>query len=190
MKKVLFTIAAVMACVGMNAQFIAGGSIGFSSTNYDSDKYETATSFSLAPNVGYQLNDNFIVGAELGYNTTINASGTKGTNTSGYGFAPFAMYKFWESGLIKFYGKASIEYNHSKYEYEGTAGMGGEKVTLTSKSDNLGIFVSPTLEIAATDNLSLFSEFGSLGYKKIWDSNSKISLNLSSTVQFGLFYRF
>lgn len=90
MKKVLFTLALAAFAFAANAQFVLGGSLGFQTTggsySYVGDGSAAnpdwtvpapsgglvkTTDFSIAPKIGYQLNDKMQVGAALGFSTYV-----------------------------------------------------------------------------------------------------------------------
>lgn len=190
MKKILVSIVAVLACAGMNAQFIAGGSLNLSSQKPDNSNLENANSLSISPFIGYQLDDKLIIGADLSYSSSKNLNNMKDFNSSSYSFAPFAMYKFYESGMVRFHAKASVGTTHFKSESPVVNPISGETYTRTTKTDMLRFGISPVFEFAATENLSLMSSFGFLGFDKTWDTSSKLSLSLSSSLAFGVYYKF
>ena len=64
MRKLLFKLIAISFAAIANAQIYAGGSLSLK-TNSDAE----STSISIAPEVGYVLNDKFSVGAALGLYT-------------------------------------------------------------------------------------------------------------------------
>ena len=76
MKKILLTLALAAFAMTANAQFIIGGNIGVNHAgNHDKDftAGSTATTdISIMPKIGYQLNENMQIGAQLGWDYTYN----------------------------------------------------------------------------------------------------------------------
>lgn len=194
MKKVLISIAAMLACVGMNAQFIAGGSLELSTVSHEQKELDNTNTFGISPFVGYQFNDKLIVGAEASFKTETNLGMiSPDYSRTSFSISPFAMYKLWDSDMISFYGKASISYGTATDKYTmHTFDSMGEPIDkkVTDKSSNFGLGLAPVLEFAMTDHLSLLSEFGYIGFDSTKDESSKLSLSVSGALYFGLIYRF
>lgn len=194
MKKVLISIAAMLACVGMNAQLMLGGGLELSSESYEETDKDNTNTFEISPFVGYQLNDNLIVGAEASFSTVKNL----GIVAPDYGYTtisikPFAMYKLWNSDMISFYGKASFSYSKEtdKWTQHTTDALGDPiEKKMTEESSYFGFGLAPVLEFAMTDHMSLFSEFGYIGFNNDKDYSSTLSLSVSGSLYFGLIYRF
>jgi len=104
MKKITtLTLAILFLAVKSNSQitkgnWLVGGNMSFSLTNYKSDIGQRNTAFTLqiAPNIGYFFTDKFAIGLKAG----INKHGGKATGTSVYSFVtdfnlgPFIRYYF------------------------------------------------------------------------------------------------
>ena len=69
MKKIILAALVAIVSVSANAQFWAGGSVGFntSKTTIDGNELDKTNSFTLAPEVGYKLNDKWDVAVALEY---------------------------------------------------------------------------------------------------------------------------
>ena len=74
MKKVLMTLALAAFAFTANAQWVIGGQIGIDHAGLHDDNYTTGsvatTDISILPKIGYWLNDNMQVGAQLGWGYT------------------------------------------------------------------------------------------------------------------------
>ena len=80
MKKILLTLALAAFAMTANAQFVIGGNLGVNH-NGNHDKDFTAgstatTTISIMPKIGYQLNENMQIGAQLGWDYTYNRAYT------------------------------------------------------------------------------------------------------------------
>ena len=164
MKKLFITLALAAATfVGANAQFIIGGQLG---VDYSSDvnalgvKDDKTSNFGfeIAPIVGYNISDKWLVGAKLGfgidktkYEPAIGPT-TEGTTTS-WTIAPFARYNFAKVGDFTFGAQAMIN-------------VGGEYLEDVYSDFNFGINIYPVVNYAFNDHWSMEGIFGfaSIGY--------------------------
>ena len=71
-------------------QVYVGGSF-----NLTHDKNADVTNFSIAPEVGYNLNENWAIAAEIGY-THFKSDENK---ANAFNFAPYARFSFFEKVL-------------------------------------------------------------------------------------------
>ena len=173
-------MVAAFAAINMNAQFYAGGSVAFeawSSQKLAGDKSETV--FKIMPEVGYNLTDEWAIGATVGYQSD-KFHGVNSISESAFSIAPYARYTFAKLGKVNLFVD------------------GGLAFTSASKSDwtELAIGLAPGLAVNVTDNLSFVSHIGFIGYDQLnpdGDDNNitKFGLNLdSSNITFGLYYNF
>lgn len=194
MKKVLISIAAMLACVGMNAQFIAGGSLELSTESFEQKDADNENIFKISPLVGYQLNDKLIVGASATLGIERGFEYWPDYKQTTFSISPFAMYELWNSDKISFYGKAAFTYYTSTVEYSqpmyNALGEPDGKKKESHKYSSFGLGLAPVLEFAMTDHLSLLSEFGYIGFDSYKDESSILSLSVSGALSFGLIYRF
>lgn len=87
MKKILLTLALAAFAMTANAQLVIGGNINANHDNWHTTDYASGTttnSFTIMPKVGYQLNENMQIGAQLGwqYDYTRSYFGNADTYTS------------------------------------------------------------------------------------------------------------
>ena len=64
MKKIFAIALVAMMTMTANAQVYVGGGIGFASESYDGD---SETVWSIMPEIGYNLNEDWAVGVVVGY---------------------------------------------------------------------------------------------------------------------------
>ena len=172
------TLVVIAIAVSASAQVYVGGNVGISRVK--SDGADAETQYSLLPEIGYNINNYWAVGAEFGW--------TKGSTTDFYTnnihtfeIAPYARYTFFHSKLINAFLDGAISYGH----VNGTA-------------DVYSIGVKPGIIVNLTRKLSFVAHVGFLGYKKIdYKDNIKAAdtniwgLNLDgNNIQFGIFYNF
>lgn len=198
MKKVIFSLVAVLTSVSMSAQWAVSGSLGFSTEDPDPayaapEEYSAkSTSLFFSPSVGYQLNDKLMVGASLNFYSERNLYNDKDHNSTSFEIAPFVRYSLCQIGKIKFLLEGAPFYSHTKDEEPFMDGSQEPPVRTiqTIKRDEIGVSVAPCIEFEVTEHLSLLSGFGYLEYSKTIDSSSSLDLYLSSGLSFGLQYKF
>ena len=183
MKKIMMTLAAVAVAATMNAQAYIGGSLGFSTTSQGDD---TKTSFTILPEIGYSLDDNWAVGIVFGYGQTKNSTEVNNVSVSTtnkvFTINPYARYTFAKFDKVNLFVDGGIDYTHSD-----NAG---------AKNNTFGIGVQPGVAVNLNDKLSFVSHIGWLGYENSKDdydgakAANTFGLNLHSSVSFGLYYNF
>ena len=143
MKKTIISFIVFTAIIlNSNAQVFIGGDFstqlsgGKTKSGSNSVDQPSTATFRLSPKVGFFLNDDFAIGAEvlLGISTTNDKATPTETKTTGasWGIAPFARYSVAEMG------KFSVL-------LEGTAGISG--TTTKSKTGSSSVDLPSTLTI-------------------------------------------
>ena len=201
MKKILLMAAFAVATLTANAQFYIGGSLGFNSS---SDKYNaapteiTTSAITIAPEVGYTLNEKWGIGLAFDVAFNNNKRETAGTsvenNSTTIGVKPYARYQALQ------WGKANIFVD------------GGINFGMTSRKDwkssmDLGVFVTPGIAYQISDCISIVGKINNLfafGFHKddvpdvagTPDAPTRINANLAASgfnvgaLSFGVFYTF
>lgn len=140
MKKIAFLLLLACAAVTVNAQLYVGGGLSFWN-NDDAD----VTTFLIAPEVGYNLNSQWAVGAELAF-------GKNSLKTTAYGISPYARYSYYESGMVRLF-------------LDGTVGILSAKPDGGDSSTGFQVGVQPGIALKLNDRFSLVSKIGFLGYR-------------------------
>ena len=176
MKKILMTLVAVAMATTMNAQWYAGGGVGFQSVSYDGN---SETQFTILPEIGYNLDDKMAVGATFGYGEVSNDH----HKTKTFIVAPYLRYKLLEFDKVNFFVDGGIAYRSVDYE--------------SYKNNTFQIGVKPGVAVNLNDKLSFVSHFGFLGYQTSKDDTdgakavNTIGLSVdASALSFGLYYNF
>ena len=188
MKKIMMTLVAVCAAATMNAQVYVGGSLAFNAESTQKNAGDMSeTTFKILPEIGYQLNDEWAVGAVIGYQANKFAGveadfgGIKTfSSESAFTFNPYARYTFANLGKVNLFVDGGVDF------------------TTYSKADAtaLGVGFKPGLAVNLTDNLSFVSHVGFIGWQTVnpdGDDNNynKFGLDLSgANLTFGLYYNF
>ena len=171
MKKILLTLALAAFAFTANAQFVIGGNIGFShDADYD-DNYTAAygsqanTDITILPKVGYQLNDDMQIGAQLGwnYNYTRNYMGAKDSYTStpqsAIVIAPYFRYNLLKWKKFNVFCEAAISFElglESKtHTFVNGSEVTGSPVKNGDNYTSFGIGVVPGLNYAFSNSFSM-----------------------------------
>ena len=163
MRKSLLAIVFAMVAMAGSAQIYVGGSLGLNSSGNETSK---SSSFSLAPEVGYELSDVLSVGATV--SLSANSSKIKGIDykdsSFSWGISPYARYTFLKSGKFSCF-------------VDGGLSLAGGK----HRDFSFGIFAEPGIALAVTENISLISHLGNLGLSFAGKS-STFALNAKTTI--------
>ena len=145
-KKIALLLFVVCATMSVSAQVYVGGTAGF----WRNDKDDLGlTAFSVAPEVGYNLDEKWAIGAELGYGY-VKAQSEK---LNVLHFSPYARYTCYETGIVRLF-------------LDGGLGIASVKVNGASDRENgFEIGVKPGVAIKLTDKFSLIAKVGFLGYR-------------------------
>jgi len=179
MKKIMMTLAVAFVSTAMSAQVYVGGSFGLNVWNTQKNAGDMSeTTFKIMPEIGYNINDAWAVGAIVGYEN--NKMEGVGGSESAFSFAPYARYTFAKCGKVNFFVD------------------GGLGFVTASDTDwtEVKIGLQPGLSVALSDKLSFVSHIGFLGYEVYnpeGDDNniSKFGLDVdSSNLTFGLYFNF
>lgn len=176
MKKILVFVFIVMATLSMNAQVYLGGTLGISQTKVDDDK---ATTYKIMPEIGYNISDQWAVGATFGYQKgNLSYAGKVLVDAKVFQFAPYARFTFFRSDLINLF-------------VDGTVGYANVKIDdLDGSADAFEIALKPGLAVNLSKNFSIVAKYGFLGYQKMEDVKH-FGLDLDgNALSFGFYYNF
>lgn len=162
MKKIVLTLIAGLGFVGLtNAQttdkgtFITGGNVSY---NYQKvvDADGNIQDYSILPNVGYFVKDDFAIGLSLGYSGTSEEDSDKIKTTNGeFRLAPYArLYK--GDGKVKFFGQLAVPMGWGTSKFDGTK---------TGTTESYGINLSPGIAYFPSNKLSIEFSVQGLHYQ-------------------------
>lgn len=175
MKKLMMIAAMMVAAVSANAQVYVGGSVGFSVSKPSGG--ESTTTWSLLPEVGYNLNENWAVGTVIGY----GESGKSPNKAKRFEFSPYARYTAVKLNNINVFLDGGVSYVNS--DIAGT------------KTNGFEVGIKPGVAVNLDEKLSFVTHIGFLGYdyskvKGASGGTSSFGLSLDNSVSFGLYYNF
>lgn len=203
MKKIFLSVLAIAAMAATaNAQLWFGGSVGFSHSGGEQKTADNkrqspkSNSFSFAPMVGFDLNEQLSVGGMLNLRTQSNksyayyGSDTKeiedvSKNTSNIiGVTPFARYKFAEFNKFGLVAEAGlpISYTSAKTDITNTT-------SIETSQTSLGLYVEPILTYSLNDHFQLECGLNFLSlnanHSVTKDRDNSKNKNTSNSFRFG-----
>ena len=184
MKKILLTLALAAFAMTANAQWVLGGNIAASHINTHTTDYGTGTTtnhFEIAPKIGYWLNDNMQIGAQIGWgydyrrtyggdvDTYTSTSNTGATNQPTIIIAPYFRYNVanWKNFTVFAEAQLNVGLHLESSDYN-TAGS-----VTTDNGDNytsFGLAVIPGLNYAFNDHISMDLYVNLLGCFAIFET--------------------
>lgn len=161
----------MLATIAVKAQDIyVGGSF-----NLWRNSTGNTTSFKVAPEIGYNFNEKWALGAELDYSHEY----VKGMTANSVVVAPYIRWSYCENDAVRLF-------------LDGTAAIGFVKVKDgdTTKAGQIGL--RPGIAFKLNDHFSFVAKYGFLGYRKnLNTSGDSFGLNLSSEdLSIGFHYEF
>ena len=145
MKKGLLLVVVMLATIAVKAQDIyVGGSL-----NVWRNSTGNTTSFKVAPEVGYNFNETWALGAELDYSHNYNG----GLTNNSVLVAAYIRWSYCETGAVRLF-------------LDGTAALGFVKVKDgdTTKAGQVGL--RPGIAVKLNDHFSFIAKYGFLGYRR------------------------
>lgn len=181
MKKILLAVCFALASTAMQAQIWLGGSFGL---NIKSTDDVDRTTFSIAPEVGYKLDDKWDIAIGISEAYTKNSNDNeRASSTNLFSVNPYARYTFASTGKVSFFldggfivGTGDYYTNDNKY-YDGTT---------------WGIGIRPGIKVDLTEHVALVARLGYFGYKHEGGPDvSSFGLGIdNNNISFGAYYAF
>lgn len=166
MKKIiLVAVCAILATFSAKAQFYVGGQVGIDAAN--------SVNLSIRPEVGYNISDNFAVGAVLGLGFDKYDDHT----ATDFSISPYARYTFVKLGPASLFVDGMVDLYFSTTKYEDMD---------PSNDFQWGVGLAPGVAIPLTEKFSFVGHVGYLGY-----IGGLFRANLDfNTFSAGLYYSF
>ena len=197
MKKILLLAVVLFASLNASAQFYVGGSVGFGSVKPVGGG-DSEFVFKILPELGYNLNDKWAVGAVLGYQQGLPFSGMNiGTGNNNViegvnNLATQANFSQVETFTISPYARyTAVEWDMVNVFFDGGLTFGSVKDSGTYFS--LG--VRPGLAVKLCDEISFVAHLGFLGFENFspkggGKSGTSFGLEFANSCSFGVYYNF
>ncbi|MBQ9361911.1 MAG: outer membrane beta-barrel protein [Bacteroidaceae bacterium] len=177
MKKIILTALVAVATLSANAQFYVGGALGFQGkTNKVDDgkggtTNETKSTFTIAPEVGYSINENWDAGIALNFQLKNKKQG----NTIGGEI--YGRYNYLKTGIATLFVELAAGFNADKkyYDKDGNAykelddkgnpkkDEKGNDIETSVSGSVFGIGFRPGVKIALSEKVSLVAKTGLIG---------------------------
>lgn len=172
----------MVAAVAANAQVWVGGSLGFWN-NGDAEGSSIKTSFSIAPEVGYDLSEDWSIAIGLSYGLK---KPDQGEDLSAITVTPYARYNLIKAGNFKFFLDGAFDFGSID---------NGESYTAW------GIGIKPGVAYSLNEKFSLVGHVGFLGYQAADDKISSkdwqelgiqkgFGFAFDNNISFGVYYAF
>lgn len=195
MKKILMIAVMAVAAVSANAQWYIGGSFGLNFTKATKDA-DSQTTLNIAPEVGYNINDNWAVGAQVGFGMVNNlldiSEGSANETGTSFTITPYARYTFAKTGIASFFCDGYVSFSSQNYGYNDFY-----KTTVKyGKSGSVfSVGIRPGISLKASDKVSLVAILGNLSYTKNSDDvlggGSNFGINADNNdISLGVYYNF
>ena len=181
MKKILLLAVVLFASLNASAQWYIGGSVGFGSVKPAGGDSEAV--FSTLPEIGYNLNDKWAVGAIVGYHKGDGISAAINSNSQinlieEFIINPYARYSAitWDSVTLFFDGSLAF-------------------ASVIDRGTRFGLGVKPGIAIALTDHISFVTHLGFVGFdtfspKGGGGSSTSFGVDFRNNCTFGVYYNF
>ena len=147
MKKIAVLCLILMSALAVKAQVYVGGAVGF----WHNDDLD-ATSFEISPEVGYNINENWAIGATLGFaHEKVSKEGIK-VKANAFAFAPYARFTFFESKVVRLFIDGGMCV--STYKMKGFDSESGFEIGL-----------KPGISLKLSEHFNFVTKYGFLGYR-------------------------
>ena len=177
MKRVL---VAAFALVSMSASAQKGSVLLYGNLNVVSVK-DGGSSFGINPGVGYQFNDNWTAGVDLGVNSWSKERSGLGESVTGFKGGLFARYTKTLSNIFSIYGQGNVDFL-SRQNITGTDAL--------PKGSGVGVNLFPAVFVNVKNGFGLNFDFGGIGFNtykpKGGTSGSAFNLNFGQTFNVGV----
>jgi len=176
MKRVLVAALALVsltqAAKAQKGSVLLYGNLNVNSTKDANDS--KSSEFSVMPGIGYQFNDNWTAGVNLGVNGSKDEISNSGNynKTSGFAAGPFIRYTKTLGSIFSIYGQGNFNYTSTKYKpYIGT----------NSTLNGFNVNIAPAVGVNVINGFALNFGFGGIGYatSKLDASGAKSSNTFS-----------
>jgi hypothetical protein len=172
MKKIVLVALLILASISASAQVYVGGEIGLWVNNHNSAK---STVFSVAPEVGYNFNKKWAMGAALEYSYEKEG----GISANAFAIAPYARYSYYEKGMVRLFVDGGFGVSNVSYKNGGDV-TGGQ------------VGFQPGIALELNHHFSLVAKCGFLGWRQDYAlAGDGVGFMLGSEdLSFGFHYEF
>lgn len=171
MKKLLLVLAVAVSSVAANAQVFVGGALGLNNVKVGGAE---TTHVTIAPEVGFALNNQWTLATTLSYTLQ---SPKNGLDVSVFEFNPYARYTAAKWGAVSLI-------------FDGGVGLNWSKVKGADADFGWSIGIKPGLAVNLSKNVTFVTHLGELGYSDRANVEA-FGYDFNTTnVNFGVYYNF
>jgi hypothetical protein len=162
----------MVAAISANAQVYVGGSLGLWHNEHNAP---STTTFTIAPEVGYNFNEKWAVGAAIDY----THGKVEGISANSFAIAPYARYTYYQNGMVRLF-------------VDGGFGVSTYKTTGSSSVTGAEIGFKPGVSLKLSEKFNFVAKCGFLGWREDYSlASDGYGLMLSSEdLTFGFHYEF
>lgn len=172
MKKLILSIA-LLSGVAFTTEaqtekgkFIVGGNASYNTSKLDADNAKASHNFSIVPNVGYFVSDNFAVGTGIGYQSSKASSESNVGKREAFVIAPFGRHYTPVAENFKFFGQLSVPMAFGTTKaIDGDLKVGDK----TGNSTSIGVALSPGFAFFPSSKIGIEFALNGISY-----NNSKV----------------
>ncbi|MDE6316273.1 MAG: porin family protein [Muribaculaceae bacterium] len=180
MKKLILLASSVLLSASAFAEsnMYVGGSLGVWH-----DETADATSATITPEIGFNLNDKWTVGTTIGY----SYKGNDNVSNNSFVFYPYARFNYFRAGIVSLFVEGGLDMKFGRTDVGDNNG---------DTSAFCGICFKPGVTVALNDKFSLVAKLGDFGFHLANDAaevaglHKGYGLDLYNNVSFGFYYNF
>ena len=180
MKKTLLLLVVALIATTAKAQFYVGGTLGISSVKTEvSESDNTTTSFSIVPEVGYNFNKTWGVGANIGIGYTDPGE----NDVTEFSFVPYVRANFAHVKIVDFFADAQVGFYHSSISGEGD----------DLSMNGWGVGLCPGIKVNLNNHLQLIAKTALFQYTSQEKDEFEISQTgfaIGGSFNIGVLYNF
>jgi hypothetical protein len=172
MKKLFLLSMLLIATISANAQIYVGGSLGFW---YDSHNDPETTTFTVAPEIGYNINQKWAVGGVIDY----TYGKVDYVSANSFAIAPYARFSYYRNGIVRLFIDGGFGVSTTSYS-------GADSVT------GIEIGFKPGIAFEVNKHFSLVAKCGFLGWREDYSlgTDGQGLLLSSEDLSLGFHYEF
>ena len=179
MKKIVLAAVFAVASMAANAQVWMGGEVGYQHTKVtnNGNTLSKENIFTLAPEIGYTLNDKWDIAAGIGFGHTDDDN----ASTNSFILNPYARYKAVKAGNFTFFLDGGFA-----YQLDHTHGV-------DDNTNSWEIAIKPGFSYAISPKVSLVAHVGKFGwaFSKRGDVKAnQVNIGVDNAVAFGAYVSF
>lgn len=186
MKKLVLSALVAVCTLSASAQSWVGGEVGFnSSTTKLGGAKTTATTFTVAPEVGFTLNDKIDLAVQVGYGHASHNDKILGAEIGDFERAnavevhPYVRYTYARTGALSFFIDGGLNY--------ATAHVKG----FDKNANTFGVGFQPGLAYGLGEKVTLVAHLGDISYNHTkWGNlkNDQFNLGFTNAITFGVYF--